>query len=430
MLAENDAEKRARRDLVAMLSVIQKCVPELQGISLTESTLKLWGTMMSLMDRSGGTLVRLSKARQALCYGALLNEGLVPRLVGIIVDFAHLEESSSYITGHGQSLRELQHSEGIKMILSASQSTWAFAVMFLARISRQFISPEPIVPLSEWRKYGAQLVAAYRASGLTRPVPGQGEHGALSMIRLSMIDSLGDVLRLQNWEPSKKPNKDDVLIMTDALPLLFDLLATIEKPPTLQISRYLVMTLSIQIHAIVTSLERSSGRDGLPLTEITGYSPEKLIHICLTPIDDSVGMFEERWETLIAVIQMINSLPKDKVITDPTYYTGYITGLLQPLLDTQLLTRLVHLMRDIRDHPELCKRGLMPDGRQNEVSMIDAFVDFLTSVQLKCGLQHHQLLEEIMKTDILFVLEWWSLTAPPSALRESYLNLPKYIQDL
>ncbi|KAF8308666.1 hypothetical protein DL93DRAFT_2170903 [Clavulina sp. PMI_390] len=417
MLTESDAEVRARSDLIALLSVVKKCLPELQGISLTGSTLQLWGTLTSVVDRSEGALAHISKPRRKQSYRSLIDAGLVRRLVSIVVDFAHLEKPSSYMAAENIP-RELQRSNGV-MIPSPSQSTWLCAVATLSSISRHLHFLDAIVPLAEWRKYGTQLVAAYRASELSSPIQGKGEHGGLSSARLAMINSLGDILRLEDWEPSMKPTSDDMSIMTDALPLLFDLLATIEGPPTLLVSRYLIMTLSMEIIAIIASLGRPRHRHEVALTKLAGYPLEKLIHICAKPVNDSVELFEQRWESLICLTRIIDALPREKEMTDPTFTDGHITGLLQPLIDTHLLTRIVHLIKDIRDRPEVCIRGPMPDGRSNEVYMIDTFVGFLVGVQMKCGLQHLELPEELIKSDVLFLLEWWSLTAPPTAMRES-----------
>ncbi|KAF8310756.1 hypothetical protein DL93DRAFT_2230070, partial [Clavulina sp. PMI_390] len=418
MLNENDAKSRATTDLVALLTVARKYVPGLQEASSRNSRLDLWSALNDVMDRSDGMLRRLSKARRVAVYRALIDAGLVRRLVSIVVDFAHLEKVSTYMTQHTHSREKIQRGESAVVSFSGPTSTWLYAVSHLGNISRKPQYPDPIVPLAEWRKYGAQLVAAYRASELSSPVQGQTEHEELSMVRLTMIDSLGDILQLNNLEPIVKPNEEDILIMKKALPLLFDLLSTFQSPPTLQVSRYLVMTLLTQLISVLTSLAYSAPLHEVSTIKLSGYSLRNLIHVCAAPIDDSLELSQQRLETLICLQSLISFLPKEKAPTDPEYATGHITGLLQPLIETHLMTRFVHLIRDIRDHPELFVRGSMKDGRPGEVFVIDSFVSFLWNVQIKCGLQHLKLVEELAKTDFLFLLEWWSLTAPPDAVAE------------
>ncbi|KAF8308671.1 hypothetical protein DL93DRAFT_2170906 [Clavulina sp. PMI_390] len=404
MQPENDIDARARVDLIALLSVAKRYVPRLRVLP-TEPTQKLWETLIGVIDRSEGHLARLSRGRRAECYRALIKAGLVRRLVGIVTDFAQLEQVLSYLTVEKQVLDELLLPSAVRVFFSPSQPSWTFALSILARLSRKFLDFESFVPLAEWRKYGAQLVTVYRSSELTHPVEDQGEHAALSMVRFWMINSLSDILLSGKWEPSIDPDKNDVSTMVDALPLLFDILATIERPPSLQISRSLAIAVSVHINAVVCALQSSGHYREVPLTKLTGYSVQRLISICAAPIDDSIERFD-----------IITLLPAEPAIANNIYTNCYIPELLEPLIDSMLLTRIVHLIRGSRDRPGLWGNCLMDYGSWNKTSQIDPFVTFLSNVQGHGGPQNPQMIEELMKTDILFLLEWWSLTAPPAAL--------------
>ncbi|KAF8308670.1 hypothetical protein DL93DRAFT_2170905 [Clavulina sp. PMI_390] len=419
MPPESDLDARARQDLIALLSVAQQYVPKLH-VSPIAPTETLWEVLKSVIERSNGELARLSKPRRAECYRALIKAGLVQRLVAIVVDFAHLEKVSEYTTSDKALLQELIYTGGVRVFRSPSQPSWGLALAILARLCRKFPSFESFIPLPEWRKYAARLVAVYRGMDLSHPVQGQGEHAALSMVRFHMINSLSDILLSGKWDPEMQTPKEDLAIMTNTLPLLFDLLATIESPPSLQISSYLATTLSVQIHAVLNTLHRANGRVALPLTALTGYSVEKLIRICAAPIDDSVERFEQRQENLACLAFIIAVLPTD------ASEAFNVPGLLEPMIETRVLTRIMHLIRDCRDHPDLCKSNSMDGDRSGQLSGINGLIVFLMNVQGHCGINSTQPAEELMKTDLFFLLEWWSLDAPPNILGES-LRQPLYV---
>lgn len=78
------------------------------------------------------------------------------------------------------------------MFNSIQMTTWYRALYALNQISG--VDENSIFPLSVWRRYGLNLIQAYRSSKICKPVEGEVEHAALSRYRSFTLGTLHNLM--------------------------------------------------------------------------------------------------------------------------------------------------------------------------------------------------------------------------------------------
>ncbi|KAF8321550.1 hypothetical protein DL93DRAFT_1423533 [Clavulina sp. PMI_390] len=186
-LTERDAKEQAARDLRSVLLATNAHPPP---YLLTADADELWRRLRQVISWQDSTDSDVIERREAY-FHKMVDAGVVGKLVDILHKFAHLTFEGPYIDPKSSN--------------EVPEKTWYFALFNLSELTGCWRSDYSIAPLSEWKKHAVQMIQAYRASKLFKPIEGEVEHNLLSRYRNLALDTLYNLM-LQPFE-RRKPDR-------------------------------------------------------------------------------------------------------------------------------------------------------------------------------------------------------------------------------